>query len=127
MEMCVQSIAPITPGKPALLSKPAFVSLSSVQNVFPDPSILQLPSTLKRWHSKVPLTLTLNSWSNLPMQVFDRLGGGWGGDLGEERRRRDNISTLAWERLGIPPVRAGRCGPGKGSLLELLPSRPDPR
>ena len=36
---------------------------------------------------------------------------------------RDYVSTLAWKRLGIPPVRAGQCG--KGSLGP--PAGPDPR
>ena len=44
-------------------------------------------------------------------------------------RWRDYISTLAWERLGIPPselVNVAREREVWGPLLELLPPRPDP-
>ena len=44
-------------------------------------------------------------------------------------RWRDSISTLAWERLGIPPselVNVAREREVWSPLLELLPPRPDP-
>ena len=54
----------------------------------------------------------------------------WGGDFGEDPGLGgDYISTLAWERLGIPPserVNGAREREDWDPLLELLPPRPHP-
>ena len=64
----------------------------------------------------------------------------WGGVLGTSQwekgrgrprtRRRDYVSRLAWERLGVPQEELVEVA-GKmevwASLLRLLPPRPDPR
>ncbi|CAB1450707.1 unnamed protein product [Pleuronectes platessa] len=67
---------------------------------------------------------------SLRKQMKEKLHVQWGGDLGRPRTRwRDYISTLAWERLGIPPselVNVAREREVWGPLLELLPPRPDP-
>ena len=63
------------------------------------------------------------------------LGGVSGTSSGEETsgkrtRWRDYISTLAWERLGIPPselVNVAREGEVWGPLLELPPPATRPR
>ena len=44
-------------------------------------------------------------------------------------RQRDNVSRLAWERLGVPPEELEEVAGDRDvwvSLLKLLPPRPDP-
>ena len=69
-----------------------------------------------------------NVWSQL--RWFGHLVRKPPGTPGRPRTRwRDYISTLAWERLGIPQselVNVAREREVWGPLLELLPPRPDP-
>ncbi|KAJ7994746.1 hypothetical protein DPEC_G00252670 [Dallia pectoralis] len=59
----------------------------------------------------------------LPREVFQARRGR------PRTRWRDYISTLAWERLGIPKSELANVARERvvwGPLLELLPPRPDP-
>ena len=65
----------------------------------------------------------------LPREVFQACPAGRRPRGRPRTRWRDYISTLAWERLGIPQselVDAARERDGWGRMLELLPPRPDP-
>ena len=64
-----------------------------------------------------------------PWEVFQARPVGRRPRVRPRTRWRDYISTLAWERLGIPPselVNVAREREVWGPLLELLPPRPDP-
>ncbi|KAK5930356.1 hypothetical protein CgunFtcFv8_026593 [Champsocephalus gunnari] len=63
----------------------------------------------------------------LPREVFQARPAGKRPRGRPRTRRRDYISSLAWERLGIPQselVDVAREKKVWGSLLELLPPRP---
>ena len=65
----------------------------------------------------------------LPWEVFQARPVGRRPRGRPRTRWRDYISTLAWERLGIPPselVNVAREREVWGPLHELLPPRPDP-
>ncbi|KAJ7998063.1 hypothetical protein DPEC_G00218650 [Dallia pectoralis] len=65
----------------------------------------------------------------LPREVFQARPAGRRPRGRPRTRWRDYISTLAWERLGIPQselANVAREGEVWGPLLELLPPRPDP-
>ncbi|KAJ8011838.1 hypothetical protein DPEC_G00062440 [Dallia pectoralis] len=65
----------------------------------------------------------------LPREVFQARPAGRRPRGRPRTRWRDYISTLAWERLGIPQSELANVARERevwGPLLELLPPRPDP-
>ncbi|KAK0156273.1 Craniofacial development protein 2 [Merluccius polli] len=90
-----------------------------------EPLLLCLERSQLRWFGHLVRMPT----GRLPWEVFQARPVGRRPRGRPRTRWRDYISTLAWERLGIPPselVNVAREREVWGPLLELLPPRPDP-
>uniref|UniRef100_A0A8C5CRJ5 Reverse transcriptase domain-containing protein n=1 Tax=Gadus morhua TaxID=8049 RepID=A0A8C5CRJ5_GADMO len=90
-----------------------------------EPLLLYLERSQLRWFGHLVRMPT----GRLPWEVFQARPVGRRPRGRPRTRWRDYISTLAWERLGIPPselVNVAREREVWGPLLELLPPRPDP-
>ena len=89
-----------------------------------EPLLLRVESSQSRWFGH----LVRMPPGRLPGEVFQAHPAGRRPKGRPRTRWRDYISWLAWERLGIPQselVDVARERNVWGSLLELLPLRPD--
>ncbi|KAK5925540.1 hypothetical protein CgunFtcFv8_018055 [Champsocephalus gunnari] len=89
-----------------------------------EPLLLRVERSQLRWFGH----LVRMPPGRLPREVFQAHPAGRRPRGRPRTRWRDYISSLAWERLGIPQselVDVAREKKVWGSLLELLPPRPD--